>query len=103
VRRKENALNDVRRKGEPRFTVESSLSTLIKRTMKAPSRERMKRTVTSLATLMEDLREIGPIERSPLRGNLVVKGEKKRSLTNQGDTEISLIMRSLGVATTKQR
>jgi hypothetical protein len=50
VRRKENALNDARRKGETRFTVGSGLSTLIKRTMKAPSRERMRRIVTSLVT-----------------------------------------------------
>jgi hypothetical protein len=48
VRRKENALNDARKKDETRFTVESGLSTLIKRTMKAPSRERMRRTMTSL-------------------------------------------------------
>jgi hypothetical protein len=48
VRRKENAPNDARKKDETRFTVESGLSTLIKRTMKAPSRERMRRTGTSL-------------------------------------------------------
>jgi hypothetical protein len=59
---------------------------------------------------MEDLRGIGPTERSPLAANLVVKGGKVKSLaeisakekglTNQDDTEI---MRSLGTATTKQR
>jgi hypothetical protein len=48
VRRKENALNGVRRKGETGFTVESGLSTLIKRTTKALFRERMRRTVISL-------------------------------------------------------
>jgi hypothetical protein len=59
---------------------------------------------------MEDLRGISPIERSPLPANLVVKGGKVKSLaeisakekglTDQDDTEI---MRSLGIATTKQR
>jgi hypothetical protein len=49
VRKKENARNDARRKGEIGFTVESGLSTLIKRTMKAPSKERMRRTAISLA------------------------------------------------------
>jgi hypothetical protein len=62
---------------------------------------------------MEDLGGISPIERSPLEGNLIVKGRKvksltekgvkKRSLTDQGDTERSLTMRSLGIATMKQR
>jgi hypothetical protein len=59
---------------------------------------------------MEDHGGIGPIERSPLEGNLVVKGRKVKSLTErgvkksgltgQGDTEISLIMRTLDIATT---
>jgi hypothetical protein len=48
VRRKENALNGARKKGETRFIVESGLSILIKRITKALSRERMRRTVRSL-------------------------------------------------------
>jgi hypothetical protein len=44
ARRTENALNGVRRKGEIGFTVESGLLILIKRIMKALSRERMRRT-----------------------------------------------------------
>jgi hypothetical protein len=35
--------------------------------------------------------------------SLAEKGMKKRSLTDQGDTEISLIIRSLDIATMKQR
>jgi hypothetical protein len=48
VRRKENALNAARKIGETGSTVESGTSTLTKRTMKVPSRERMRRTEISL-------------------------------------------------------
>jgi hypothetical protein len=59
---------------------------------------------------MEDLGETGPIERSLLTGDLVVKGGKAKGLVEKGAKEIGLIgrgdieiMRSLGTATTKQR
>jgi hypothetical protein len=47
VRRKESALRGAKKKGETGFTVESDLPTL-RRTMKALSKERTRRTVVSL-------------------------------------------------------
>jgi hypothetical protein len=111
VRRKEKS--DVRRRGETRLTVENGMSTLIKRTMRVPSRGRTRKIVTSLVVRMEDLERIGPIERSPHVGNLSMKGgkvknftkkgAKKKGLTDQGGTEINSIMRGLGIATRKRR
>jgi hypothetical protein len=48
VRRKENTPNAARKIGETGSIVESGTSTLTKRTMKVPSRERMRRTEISL-------------------------------------------------------
>jgi hypothetical protein len=113
VRRRENVSSDVRRRSETRLTVENGMSTLVKRIMRAPSRERMRKTVTSLVVRMEDLEGIGPIEKSPHVGNLGVKegrvkglterGVKKKGLTDQGDTEKNPIMRGLGGATRRRR
>jgi hypothetical protein len=133
ARRRENVSSDVQRRSETRFTMENGLSTLVKRIMRAPSKERMRKTVTSLAVRMEGLEGIRHIERSPHMGNLGVKERrvkglmerdvkkkglterdvkkkglterdvKKKGLTDQGDTEKNPIMRGLGAATRKRR
>jgi hypothetical protein len=113
MRRRENASSDMQRRSETRFTVENGLSTLVKRIMRAPSKERMRKTVTSLVVRMESLQGIEHIERSPHVGNLGVKerrvkglkekGVKKKGLTDQGDTEKNPIMRGLNGATRKRR
>jgi hypothetical protein len=113
VRKKENAPSDVRRRGEIGLTVKNGLSTLVRRTMRVPSRGRMRKTATNLAARMEDLEGIGPIERSPHAENLGVRrrrakgltkrGVKKKGLIAQGGIEINPIMGGLGRATRKRR
>jgi hypothetical protein len=113
VRKKENASSNVRRRGETGLTVKSGLSTLVRRTMRVPSRGRMRKTATNLATRMEDLEGIGPIERSPHAENLdarrrrakglTKRAAKKKGLTDQGGTKINPIMGELGRATKKRR
>jgi hypothetical protein len=116
VKKKENAPSDVRRRGETGLIVKSGLSTLTRRTMRVPSRGRMKKTETNLVARMEDLGGIRPIERSPRAKNLCARrrraeglakrGAKEKGLTDQGDTEKNPTMkglRGLGRATRRQR
>jgi hypothetical protein len=120
VRKKENAPSDMRRRGETGLTVKSGLSTLVKRIMRAPSKERMRKTETSLAERMGGLEGIEHAERSPHEGNLGVKerslgvkegriksltekGVKKKSLTDPSSTEKKPIMRSPDGTTRKQK
>jgi hypothetical protein len=113
VRKKENAPRDGRRRGETGLIGKSGLSTLVRRTMKVPSRGRMRKTATNLVVRMEDLKGIGRIERSPHAENLGARGRrakglakrevKKKGLTDQDGTEINPIMGGLGIATRKRR
>jgi hypothetical protein len=80
--------------------VESDLPTL-RRTMKALSKERTRRTVASLIVLritMMDLDARGRKEKDPMR-----KDVKERGLIDQGNTETSLVMWNLGTASITQR
>jgi hypothetical protein len=103
VRKRESALSDVRRRGATGLIVKSGLSTLARRTMRVPSRGRMRKTVTNLVARMEDLEGIGPIERSPRTKNLDARRRRAKGLTDQGDTEKNPTMKGLGRATRKQR
>jgi hypothetical protein len=69
VRRKESA----RKKGETGFTVESDLPT-VRRTMKALSKEKTRRTVVSLV-----------VSRTTMM-DLDARGRKERGLIDQGKT-----------------
>jgi hypothetical protein len=105
VRKKENVPSDVRRRGETGLIVKSGLSTLARRTMRVPSRGRMRKTATNLVARMEDHGGIGPIERSPRAKNLgarrrraeglAKRGAKEKGLTDQGDTEKNPTMKGL--------
>jgi hypothetical protein len=80
--------------------VESDLPTL-RRTMKALSKERTRRTVASLIVsriTMMDLDVRGRKEKDPMR-----KDVKERGLIDQGNTETSLVMWNLGTASMTQR
>jgi hypothetical protein len=116
ARRRGSTLKGAKRKGETEFTVESGLSILIRRIIKALSRERMRRTMISLVVwrlTMEDHRGIGLVERGPLMRNLVVKGgkekilmergAKKKGLIEQGSTKTSHGMMSLDTAPRTKR
>jgi hypothetical protein len=113
VKKKENVPSDVRRRGETGLTVKSGLSTLARRTMRVPSRGRMRKTATNLVARMEDHGGVEPIERSPRAKNLgarrrraeglAKRGAKKKGLTDQGDTEKNPTMKGLGRATRKQK
>jgi hypothetical protein len=87
-----------------------------RRTMRVPSRGRMRKTETNLVARMEDLGGVGPIERSPHAKNLgarrrrakglAKRGAKEKCLTDQGDTEKNPTMkglRGLSKATRRQR
>jgi hypothetical protein len=116
VRKKENVQSDGRKRGETGLTVKSGLSTLTRRTMRVPSRGKMRKTATNLVARMRDHGGIGPIERSPRAKNLgakrrraeglAKKGAKEKGLTDQGDTEENPTikgLRGLGRATRRQR
>jgi hypothetical protein len=99
-------LKGVKRKSETGFIKESIRLILIKRIMKAQSKERMKRTAISIAAWrlrIEDRRGTGLDVKGPLVRNLVVKGVMERGLIDRGDIETNLIMMSLGTASTMQR
>jgi hypothetical protein len=100
VRRKESALRGTKKKGETGFTVESDLPTL-KRTMKAQSRERMRRTVVSLVVLRMTMRDLDA--RDGKEKDPMWKDVKERGLIDQGNTETSLVVRNLGTASMMQR
>jgi hypothetical protein len=90
VRRKENALRGAKKKGETGFTVESDLPTL-RRTMKALSKERTRRTVVSLVVSRMSMMDLD------------ARGRKERGLIDQGNTKTSLEERNLGTASMTQR
>jgi hypothetical protein len=114
ARKKGNVLNGMRRRGETGLIVRSGRSTLARRTMRVPSKGRMRKTATNLVARTEDLGGIGPIERSPRTKNLGArraeglgkKGAKEKGLTDQGDTKKSPTMKGLmglGRVTRRQR
>jgi hypothetical protein len=79
VRKKENGRSDGRRRGETGYTVKSGLSTPARRTMRVPSRGKMRKTATNLIARMRDHGGIGLIERSPRANNLGARRRAKVS------------------------
>jgi hypothetical protein len=83
VRKKENVQSDGRRRGEIGHTVKSGLSTLARRTMRVPSRGKMRKTATNLVARMRDHGGIGPIERSPRAKNLGARRRRAEGLARR--------------------
>jgi hypothetical protein len=105
VRKKENGRSDGRRRGETGYIVKSGLSTPARRTMRVPSRGKMRKTATNLVSRMRDHGGIGLIERSPRAKNLGAR-RRAKGLTDQDDTgENPTVkgLRGLGRATRRQR
>jgi hypothetical protein len=94
----------LRKQNEELNARESGLSTPARRTMRVPSRGKMRKTVTNLVARMRGHGEIGLIERSPRAKNLGVR--RAKGLTGQDDTGKNPNMkglRGLCRATRRQR